>query len=466
MYKAVLALACWACVGRAWRIQPSEREAPRALLVGRTLSTGPWLPRQAHIRAFVRSAVDAPDPVYNAAQRFEILLENDPIHNAREHESTLKREILQDWLSRMKDQEHLTDEMWRSLEEDGEKDIERFASGSLEHAPEGPSPFTIVKDDVAQVASGVNSNLGDVRDGLREASRYLFEEGRLGKQFRSTAVLLMAKAVECNPATEKEPIHSESKLSQLAQITEMIHTASLIHDDVLDDSDQRRGEETIGVRLGIYPAALTGDFLLARASVILARLQNNEVTRIMSGSLEALVTGELVQMRAPKESRLDITAYLQKSYFKTASLIAAALRSIAVLAGHPVSSEIVAAAEAYGFHVGLVFQIVDDILDFSDSEDLGKPAMADVQLGLATAPIIYAAEDFEELKPLILRKFSEKGDVEKAYTMTLKSNGIARARELAQHHANAATKALLMLPPSSARDALERLNMAALDRKK
>jgi len=191
------------------------------------------------------------------------------------------------------------------------------------------------------------------------------------------------------------------------------------------------------------------------------------VTQIMAGSLEALVTGELVQMSAPKETRLEIKSYLMKSYFKTASLIASALRSVAVLAGNDVSSETVAAAEAYGFHMGLTFQVIDDILDFtSTADDLGKPAMADVKLGLATAPIIYAAQEDAELKPLILRKFSEPGDVEMAYSRTLVTAGIPRAYELASYHANAAKDALLKLPPSVARDGLERLNSLALQRKK
>lgn len=402
---------------------------------------------------------------FNSARRFDLLYMDDTLRKVDEkHQFEIKEDILEDWMVRMQNENLANATLLNTM---SDQDLKRFQAsfGQVDLIDDGPNPFEFVRDDVSQVASGIVNMLAAQYGGLEEGAQFFFKDGRLGKQFRSTAVMLMAKAVAGE--MDKRVIDAESTQSRLAQVTEMIHTASLVHDDVLDNSEQRRGEKSTKAALGNYPATLVGDFLLARASLILARIGDDEVTKIMAGSLEALVTGEIVQMSAPKETRLEIKSYLKKSYFKTASLIASALRSVAVLGGNPSSSEIVKAAEAYGFHVGLVFQVIDDILDFvSTSEDLGKPAMADVKLGLATAPIIYAAEEDPKLKPLILRKFSEPGDAELAHTMTLNTNGIARSFELASYHANAAKDALLKLPPSTARDALERLNTLAMERKK
>lgn len=411
------------------------------------------------------AAPEAPVVEYNSAKRFERLYMDDSLRKAdKEHELAVKEQILGDWLSRMEKKMPSNETLLKAM---SEKDLKRFkaSSGNVDLIEDGPNPMALVKADTTKVVEGIVKMLSAESEGLQTEVQFWFKDGRLGKQFRSTAVTLMAKALVGD--LEDHVLGADSKESRLAQVTEMIHTASLIHDDVLDNSEQRRGERSTKAQFGNYFAALTGDFLMSRATLTLSTIGDNDVTQIMAGSLEALVTGELVQLNAPKESRLEIKSYLAKSYFKTASLIASALRSVAVLVGNDVSSETVAAAEAYGFHMGLTFQVVDDILDFtSTADDLGKPAMADVKLGLATAPIIYAAEENPALKPLILRKFKQPGDVEMAYTQTLATGGIARAYELASYHANAAKDALLKLPPSVARDGLEYLNSLALKRTK
>merc|ERR1711865_684583 len=176
------------------------------------------------------------------------------------------------------------------------------------------------------------------------------------------------------------------KQAQLGQIVEMIHVASLIHDDVLDEADTRRGGEAVHKLYSNKVAVLAGDYLLARASVLLARLENTAVVQIMATALESLVAGEIMQMKAPPESLIQM-----ESYLKTASLICYACRSTALLGGHAYGSTVATACEEFGFHLGLAFQIQDDILDFTAAESvLGKPALADMDLGLSTAPILYA----------------------------------------------------------------------------
>jgi geranylgeranyl pyrophosphate synthase len=213
-------------------------------------------------------------------------------------------------------------------------------------------------------------------------------------------------------------------------------------------------------------AVLAGDYLLARASVLLARLENVQVVEIMANALDSLVQGEIMQAKSSSEDLADLGHYLRKSFFKTASLICNSCCSAALLGGYAYGSPMTVAAEQYGYHLGLGYQIVDDILDFiGTSESLGKPAMADVRLGLATAPILYAAEQRKELLPLIKRRFKNWGDVERTYELVLATDGIERAYELATFHVQSAVDALAVLPPSEAKDGLIKLAHMVLTRK-
>merc|ERR1712232_1250161 len=258
------------------------------------------------------------------------------------------------------------------------------------------------------------------------------------------------------------------KQAQLGQIVEMIHVASLIHDDVLDEADTRRGGEAVHKLYSNKVAVLAGDYLLARASVLPARLENTAVVQIMATALESLVAGEIMQLKSSPEELLRMESYLRKSYYKTASLICYACRSCALLGGHAYGSTVATACEEFGFHLGLAFQIQDDILDFTAAADvLGKPALADMDLGLSTAPILYAAEEFPHLRPLVMRRFKEKGDKELALETLYKSDtAMDKAKNLAKFHAQRAIDALLRLPQSESRDALVRLTHAVITRKK
>jgi len=215
------------------------------------------------------------------------------------------------------------------------------------------------------------------------------------------------------------PLPSQKRL---AEITEMIHTASLFHDDVIDEADARRGVPSINKLYGNKMAILAGDFLLARASVSLARLRNVEVVELLSTVIEHLVKGEVMQSRpqalldgsgAADDGRAALEYYLHKNYYKTGSLMANSCRAAVLLAGHGDSLQ--AQAFAYGRHVGLAFQLVDDVLDFEQSsETLGKPALNDLRQGLATAPVLLAAQRFpREVAELVKRKFRSEGDVER-----------------------------------------------------
>ncbi|KAG0017404.1 coq1 putative hexaprenyl diphosphate synthase [Entomortierella chlamydospora] len=243
---------------------------------------------------------------------------------------------------------------------------------------------------------------------------------------------------------------------RLGEIVEMIHTASLLHDDVIDMADTRRNLLSANESFGNKMAVLGGDFLLARASIALARLRNHEVTELISTVIANLVEGEFMQLRNGqvengKNSRGKMTTfeyYMEKTYMKTASLISKSCRSSAVLGG---ASD----------------ELVDDMLDFTvSSEEFGKPTGADLKLGLATAPVLFAWEEYPELGKLIKRNFDREGDVETAWNLVLKSQGLAQTRKLAQIHCQRAIAAISLLPDSQAKSALIQLTEKVLDRKK
>jgi geranyl diphosphate synthase len=189
----------------------------------------------------------------------------------------------------------------------------------------------------------------------------------------------------------------------------------------------------------------------------------------MATALKSLVQGEVMQLQLPPAKLLDMDTYIRKSYHKTASLITLSLRSTAILGGYGPDSAETRAAGEYGYHMGLAFQIVDDILDFTaNSDELGKPACADMSLGLATAPVLYALEQDSSLKPRILRRFKDDGDVETTFAAVHANDGAAlqKSRDLALWHAQRAVDAIQVLPVSDAREALVRLAHVVITRRK
>ena len=325
-----------------------------------------------------------------------------------------------------------------------------------------PDPFKMVEKELKPFADSISELVSTDQPILSMAAKHFFQK-RHGKWFRPTIVQLMAKAVAAAEPEQINGLHhddnSESwewsgasdvdvnssnhqgsdvwrKQAQLGQIVEMIHVASLIHDDVLDEADTRRGGEAVHKLYSNKVAVLAGDYLLARASVLLARLENTSVVQIMATALESLVAGEIMQLKSPPKSLLEMESYLRKSYYKTASLICYACRSTALLGGHSYNSNVATACEEFGFHMGLAFQIQDDILDFTAAENvLGKPALADMDLGLSTAPMLYAAQEYKELRPLVMRRFKEKGDKQTALEYLYKSpTAMNKAKDLALFH--------------------------------
>ncbi|XP_043703076.1 solanesyl-diphosphate synthase 1, mitochondrial-like isoform X6 [Telopea speciosissima] len=303
---------------------------------------------------------------------------------------------------------------------------------------------------------------------LASATEYFFKMGVEGKRFRPTVLLLMATALNMpipKPASDGviDTLSDELRKRQqcIAEITEMIHAASLLHDDVLDDAETRRGIGSLNVVMGNKIAVLAGDFLLSRACVALASLKNTEVVSLLATVVEHLVTGETMQMSTTREQRCSIEYYLQKTYYKTASLISNSCKAIALLAGQ--TAEVSLLAYDYGRNLGLAYQLVDDVLDFTGtSASLGKGSLSDIRHGIVTAPILFAIEEFPQLRVVVDRGFEDPADVDLALDYLGKSHGIQRTRELASEHANRAAAAIDSLPESDDED-VKRSRQALVD---
>jgi len=316
------------------------------------------------------------------------------------------------------------------------------------------SLFAPVEADLQVLTENLKKLVGARHPILYAAAEHLFGAG--GKRVRPAIVLLVSRATMLDQ--EITPRHR-----RLAEITEMIHTASLVHDDVVDESEMRRGVPTVHSRFGNGVAVLAGDFLFAQSSWYLANLDNLEVVKLLSEVIKDFAEGEIQQGLNRFDTSLSIDAYLEKSYYKTASLIANSAKAAGLLSGTPTS--VAENLYHYGRHFGLAFQIVDDILDFTGSlEALGKPAGSDLKSGNLTAPVLYALEEKPYLEALIEGEFMQPGDLEQALALITESQAIARSRELAAHHAHLAVQYLVDLPPSVSRQALLNMTDYVLER--
>lgn len=368
-------------------------------------------------------------------------------------------------------------------------------------------PLRIVAKEMKFLSGNIRQLLGSGHPSLDKVAKYYTQAE--GKHFRPLLVLLMSRATaltpKCSSANDRTPVDINDAISRpeiltdlnpsspltssssvypvsesdilpsqrrLAEITELIHTASLLHDDVIDHSEARRGAPSANVEFGNKMAVLAGDFLLGRASVALARLRDAEVVELLATVIANLVEGEFMQLKNtsrdeknPKWTEDTLTYYLQKTYLKTASLISKSCRAAALLGGR--DNMTVESAYAYGKNLGLAFQLVDDMLDYTiTEEELGKPAGADLELGLATAPLLFAWKHNPELGALVGRKFSQEGDVARARYLVSQSDGIEQTRALARDYADKALEAISAFPESEAKEGLKEMVAKTLNRRK
>ncbi|XP_068338378.1 solanesyl diphosphate synthase 2, chloroplastic-like [Pyrus communis] len=317
--------------------------------------------------------------------------------------------------------------------------------------------FEIVADDLLTLNQNLQSIVGAENPVLMSAAEQIFGAG--GKRMRPALVFLVSRATaELVGLKELTKEHR-----RLAEIIEMIHTASLIHDDVLDESDMRRGKETVHQMFGTRVAVLAGDFMFAQSSWYLANLENIQVIKLISQVIKDFASGEIKQASSLFDCDVELEEYLLKSYYKTASLIAASTKGAAIFSG--VDNYVMEKMYDYGKNLGLSFQVVDDILDFTQSaEQLGKPAGTDLAKGNLTAPVIFALKKEPKLRDIIESEFSETGSLDEAISLVKACGGIEQAQELAKEKAHLAIQNLECLPKTAFRLALEDMVMFNLQR--
>lgn len=280
--------------------------------------------------------------------------------------------------------------------------------------------------------------------------------GSGGKRLRPILVLLAAQAAH----------YVGHEHIQLAAVVEFIHTATLLHDDVIDESDLRRGRKTANAVWGNAASVLVGDFLYSRTFQLMVELERMRVMKILADTTNAIAEGEVLQLLHINNPDTDEAAYLRVIERKTAVLFSAATRLGAVLGGLPPEQE--EALACYGMHLGFAFQIADDVLDYiSDSDTLGKNIGADLAEGKPTLPLIYAIQCSPPEQAASMRHALKNGgldSLQNIVTAIQDCGALELSHAKALGYAKSAKNALQVLPDSKARDALLALADYAINR--
>lgn len=312
----------------------------------------------------------------------------------------------------------------------------------------------LVAADMAEVNDLIRRRLHSDVALIDQVAEHIIAAG--GKRLRPMLVLLAARACA----------YTGNDHLQLAAVIEFIHTATLLHDDVVDESDLRRGRKTANALWGNAPSVLVGDFLYSRSFQLMVELDRMPVMRILADTTNAIAEGEVLQLLHIGNPDTDEAAYLRVIERKTAVLFAAATRLGAVLAG--AGAQVEAAMEQYGMALGLAFQIADDVLDYSgDADALGKNLGDDLAEGKATLPLIHAMAHCDSATQTRLRQIVEQGDVgamPEVLAAIEACKGLEYARRKAQTYASDALDAIAGLPDSPACAALRGLAHYAVDR--
>ncbi len=279
--------------------------------------------------------------------------------------------------------------------------------------------------------------------------------GAGGKRVRPQMVFLASRAVMGPHPQEVD----------FGAVIEMVHSASLLHDDLIDDAETRRGKEAAFRRYGNVVSIFAGDYLLSKQLAVLARMPDpGAFVALIAETSRRICEGEVLQFQVAALQTYSMAHYLEIITGKTAALYAAATRGAAML--HGASDDVQDALEMFGLEYGRAFQIRDDLLDLTaDEQTLGKPIGGDLREGKATLPILYLFEaGVTESREIISRRASHDGDVERMKRLAVEHGAIERSKLEIRRRAETAVNALQVLPPSPARKALEELALHEAER--
>ncbi|QCE33736.1 polyprenyl synthetase family protein [Acetobacteraceae bacterium] len=298
----------------------------------------------------------------------------------------------------------------------------------------------------------IQTKLKSSVDLVDQLGLYLIAAG--GKRFRP--LLLLAAARLCGYIPQNETVRRDVRL---ATCVEFIHTATLLHDDVVDDSKLRRGAASANALFGNQASVLVGDFLFARSFQLMTLDGSNKVLSILSSASATLAEGEVLQMSVQNELSTPVDVYLEIIHAKTAALFSASCQVGAVVADASEVQE--KALHSYGAHLGMAFQLADDALDYSaDQMKLGKTVGDDLREGKITLPLLYAfhagnAEEKRFWERVIEEKDIKEDDLQKAVKIIAERHGIEETFKKAQEYAVKANMALSIFPESKLRTLLE-----------
>ena len=313
--------------------------------------------------------------------------------------------------------------------------------------PDLASIQALAHNDMTAVDALIRRRLASDVVLINQVAEYIVGAG--GKRLRPMLLLLAAGALN----------HRGPDAHQLAAVVEFIHTATLLHDDVVDESDLRRGRKTANAVWGNAASVLVGDFLYSRSFQLMVELDDMRIMRILADTTNTIAEGEVLQLLNIGNADVSESAYLAVIERKTAVLFAAATELGGILGGLPEKQ--VDALRRYGMELGYAFQIADDLLDYtSDAGTLGKNIGDDLAEGKPTLPLIYALEKANPEQAQSLRHAIEHGgldSLDRIIASIRDSGALERTRERALRHAHAARAALATLPASAHRDALATL---------
>jgi len=324
-------------------------------------------------------------------------------------------------------------------------------------AVRSPSRLAAVEEDVFRVESRLRAELASREERMHAIAAHLVGAG--GKRVRPTVVLLVFHA-----AAAEGPALRRDDAVEAAVALELIHSATLLHDDIIDAGETRRGRPSAFKAFGLADTLVAGDFLFSRAFALCARFEP-EVIRWAAEACVSLTEGEIMQGRFRHNPAVTLADYLEIIERKTASLFSAGARTAAHLAGAP--APLVDAMASCGRHVGLAFQVSDDLLDVDGQTAVtGKPRGIDLRDGNPSLPIVLALAEDPELARLFASSRLTPAEQEAGIARIRRSGVLAEVTERARRHVAAAREEIARLPDSPARAALDSFTLALAERRR
>ncbi|HHZ8354611.1 TPA: octaprenyl diphosphate synthase [Morganella morganii] len=315
--------------------------------------------------------------------------------------------------------------------------------------------IALTADDMAAVNQKIQKQLTSDVSLINQLGYYIISGG--GKRIRPMIAVLTGRALG----------YDGDKHIQVAALIEFIHTATLLHDDVVDESDMRRGKQTANEVFGNAASVLVGDFIYTRSFQMMTDLDSMRVLKLMSEATNVIAEGEVLQLMNCNDPDISEADYMQVIYSKTARLFEAASQSAAILAGATAEQE--KALQDYGRYLGTAFQLIDDVLDYdADNMTLGKNTGDDLDEGKPTLPLLHAMHNGNAEESALIRQAIEQGNgrhlLEQVLTVMKRCGSLAYTYARAEEEADKAIASLSALPDSQYKDALAGLAHIAVRR--